>query len=71
MTENEIKLIESYKQITQTIKTLSIQLNTYIKINAFVKIGKIEEKLKELKEQKELLEKVLDGCVDGWHNYLQ
>lgn len=70
MTENEIKLIESYKQITQTIKTLSIQLNTYININAFVKIGKIEEKLKELKEQKELLEKVLDGCVDGWRDYL-
>ena len=70
MTENKIKLIESYKQITQTIKTLSIQLDTYIKINAFVKISKIEEKLKELKEQKELLEKVLDGCVDGWRDYL-
>ena len=70
MTENKIKLIESYKQITQTIKTLSIQLDTYIKINAFVKIGKIKEKLKELKEQKELLEKVLNGCVDGWRDYL-
>ena len=71
MTENEIKLIESHKLITQTIKMLSIQLNTYTKINAFIKIGKIEEKLKELKEQKELLENVLDGCVDGWRNYLQ
>lgn len=71
MTENEIKLIESYKQITQTIKTLSIQLNTYMKVNAFIKIGKIEEKLKELKEQKELLEQVLNGCVTGWRNYLQ
>ena len=71
MTENEIKLIESYKQITQTIKTLSTQLNTYMKVNAFIKIGKIEEKLKELKEQKELLEQVLNGCVTGWRNYLQ
>ena len=69
MTENEIKLIESYKQITQTIKTLSIQLNTYMKVNAFIKIGKIEEKLKELKKQKELLEQVLNGCVTGWRNY--